>query len=131
MNIKFVDTKVISLIVNMSSDEITEDNEESLADDFKFTIAPAFNDLNKKEFLIIFNLDLKSNEFHLVIEYAARFTTDDEIDEMFKNSNFVNINAPAIAYPFLRAYISNITINSGYQPVVLPTINFTNFEKNL
>ncbi|MFZ2727026.1 MAG: protein-export chaperone SecB [Methylococcaceae bacterium] len=123
MNIQFVDTKVINL--NLTG--IVEENIESI-DDFNFSFTPAFSEFPSNEFLIIFSLSLKiEDSFVLSIEYAARFSTDDEIDEVFKESNFVKINAPAIAYPFLRAYISNLTLNSGFSPVILPTINFTKF----
>jgi len=56
------------------------------------------------------------------------FETDEEITEEFKNSHFPKINAPAIAYPYLRAYVSNLTLQSGVTPVMLPTINFVKFE---
>lgn len=43
----------------------------------------------------------------------------------FRNrQGFAKINAPAIAYPFLRAYIANFFISSGYNALMLPTINF-------
>ena len=48
---------------------------------------------------------------------------DSEISEENKTS-FVNSNAPAILFPYFRAYISTLTSLSGMQPVILPTINF-------
>ena len=33
-------------------------------------------------------------------------------------------NAPAIAFPYVRVFISNITLNAGYNPIVLPSFNF-------
>jgi len=70
------------------------------------------------------------DEFNLSIEYATKFLADDDIDEEFKESHFVKVNAPAIAYPFLRAYIGNFTLNSGFSPIILPTINFTKFKSS-
>jgi preprotein translocase subunit SecB len=124
MNIQFIDTKVTQLNLAAISQENLEDT-----DDFKFSFSPAFSELELNEFLIIFNISLKiENEFVLSVEYVARFFVDADIDETFKESNFVKINAPAIAYPFLRAYISNLTLSSGFPPIVLPTINFTKFS---
>ena len=54
----------------------------------------------------------------------------EDIDEKFKESNFPIINAPAIAYPFLRAFVSNFFVSSGYYPILLPTYNFTKFKKS-
>ena len=52
------------------------------------------------------------------------FRLDEEITEEFKLSDFPKINAPAIAFPYLRALVSNITLQSGFDPVMLPSINF-------
>jgi preprotein translocase subunit SecB len=119
MNISFSDTRVTKLSLELN--ENTGDNT------FRFSFTPAFSDLGTKEFLIIFNLELTGDDFSLTVEFAARFSTDEEIDDNFKESGFVKINAPAIAFPYLRAYISNFTISSGLSPIVLPTINFTKF----
>lgn len=58
------------------------------------------------------------------LEAVFVFSMDDEIDEAFKVSNFPKINAPAIAFPYIRAFISNLTLQSGFDPVILPSINF-------
>ncbi|NOQ35243.1 MAG: preprotein translocase subunit SecB [Methylococcaceae bacterium] len=123
MNITFIDTKVLQL--NLI--KIPEESEE-VTDNLDFSFSPAFSELKLDEFLIIFKLSLTVDSSRLSIEYAARFSVDGEIDNEFKESHFVKINAPAIAYPFLRAYISNLTLNSGLSPVVLPTVNFTKFS---
>ena len=87
-----------------------------------------FSNKNKFTFKIIFNLIINDREFDLNIEAMFNFETDEEITEEFKNSHFPKINAPAIAYPYLRAYVSNLTLQSGATPVMLPTINFVKFE---
>jgi len=44
--------------------------------------------------------------------------------------NFRYLSAPSIVYPYVRAYISNLSINSGINPVNIPSINFLDhFEK--
>ena len=87
-----------------------------------------FSNKNKFTFKIIFNLIINDREFDLNIEAMFNFETDEEITEEFKNSHFPKINAPAIAYPYLRAYVKNLTLQSGVTPVMLPTINFVKFE---
>lgn len=87
-----------------------------------------FSNRNRNSFKIVFNLSVKDRNFDLDIEAMFNFTTDEEITEEFKNSHFPRINAPAIAYPYLRAYVSNLTLQSGVNPAMLPTINFVKFE---
>lgn len=87
-----------------------------------------FDNKNKFAFKIVFNLTINDIEYDLNIEAMFNFKTDEEITEDFKNSYFPKINAPAIAYPYLRAYVSNLTLQSGVTPVMLPTINFVKFE---
>ena len=53
-----------------------------------------------------------------------------KITEDFKLSSFPKINAPAIAFPYLRAFVSNLTLQSGLEPVILPSINFVQLANN-
>jgi len=83
--------------------------------------------INEKEFSVTFKLVVTDELNKLSIEMSAIafFATADSIVEDFKDSNFVRINAPAIVFPYLRAYISNLTVGAGFSPIVLPTLNFT------
>ena len=87
-----------------------------------------FSNKNKFSFKIVFNLVIEDKNFDLNIEAVFNFITDEQITEEFKHSHFPKINAPAIAYPYLSAYVSNLTLQSGVTPVMLPTINFVKFE---
>ena len=64
------------------------------------------------------------------IEYEAIFGTDEEITDDFKKSSFPKVNAPAIAFPYLRAFVSVITQQAGYNTVVLPSFNFVKMAKD-
>ena len=70
---------------------------------------------------------VKSRRFVILkcrIELAEDECLDKVLDEDFFNEAFARINAPAIAYPFLRAYIANLFVASGYDALMLPTVNF-------
>ncbi len=99
--------------------------------EFHINFDKVYPEDNNKSFIIKFNIVIKDNEeyFSLKMSVNAIFETDEEIDEEFKTSAFPNVNAPAIAYPFLRSHVSHLTLLSGINPVMLPTINFTNFLK--
>ncbi len=120
-NIQFtdIDYKVISL-----NQAITIDPNTSL------NIVPEFDGEHKKKFNIIFTMSLENNDFKLKLKAVAQFSTDQDIDEEFIQSPFVKINAPAIAFPYVRTFISNLTLNSGYNPIVLPAFNFVKLAEN-
>lgn len=80
--------------------------------------------LEKSSFGVQFKMKIVDHNFILEIVAVAHFNTDVDIDKKFLNSSFAKINAPAIAYPYIRSYISNLTLNSGLNPVMLPSINF-------
>jgi preprotein translocase subunit SecB len=117
MKIQLENWKIQSLSFNMI-DEAREDNS------FSLNIGQIFPEDESKQFVVVFDIDLKDKSFNLVFQVAFVFTTEEEVTEEFKFSDFPKINAPAIAFPFIRAYISNLTLQSGFEPVILPSINF-------
>lgn len=70
------------------------------------------------------SLGNKSKDFNLEIIAIAHFECDGPIGANFLTSDFVKINAPAIGFPYLRAFISNFTLSTGFNPIFLPTYNF-------
>ncbi|RZL31401.1 MAG: hypothetical protein EOP00_35135 [Pedobacter sp.] len=70
------------------------------------------------------SLSNKINDFCLKVEAIAHFECDILIDIEFLNGDFVRVNAPAIGFPYLRAFISNFTLSAGFNPIFLPTYNF-------
>lgn len=120
MNIQLLHTQVDKLKLN--SFEIQEEKKENSFDmDFDIIYAK-----DKDVFSIVFKIEIMNyEEFELSFNYEAIFKTDSEITDDFTKSSFPSVNAPAIAFPFVRAFVSSLTLNSGYKPVILPSINFT------
>lgn len=122
MQIKFEHIQFTEVEYKTSSfnKNITKELETNLG------IGTLLSEKNKKTFAIEFDFSLenKTKKFLLKIKAIAHFATEEEIDETFANSHFVKVNAPAIAFPYVRTFISNLTLNSGYEPVILPAINF-------
>lgn len=84
-----------------------------------------------KIFLVNFNFELNylkeeedSGRLWLVAKASGIFETAEPIDAEFKASDFVNQNAPAIAFPYLRSFITTLTANTGIGPIILPSFNF-------
>lgn len=110
----------LSLSAGSFDKGITNDLETS------FGFKTGFSEKNNRSFAILFEIILENKEkgFFLKIKSTAHFETDKDIDFEFKESSFVKISAPAIAYPYMRTFISNLTLNSGYEPIILPSLNF-------
>lgn len=85
-----------------------------------------------KNFAISFEIQasLVANEIlDITIDYWAFFESDAELTDEFLNGPFTRINAPAIAFPYLRAFVTNLLVSAGYPAAYLPTINFVELDK--
>lgn len=105
-------------------------NDDRKEDSFDLKTSQVFPEEENRRFDLFFEIDVKDTDFDLFIKMLFIFEIDDDITEEFKVSDFPKINAPAIAFPYLRTLISNITLQSGFRPVMLPSINFVEFAKN-
>jgi preprotein translocase subunit SecB len=124
MEIQLENWKVSNLI--FSTDDISIERENS----FDLNTTHFFIEADDK-FVVNFEIFIRDKMFDLEINSMFVFSLDSKITEEFKNSNFPKINAPAIAFPFLRSHIANFTMQSGFEPVILPSINFIKLaEKN-
>ena len=100
----------------------------SKPDEFSVDFKPSgeFNEENNT-FELLFQFDAKSiNEEKpfIQIECIALFKfsehlTFDEIPPYFY------VNCIAIIFPYLRAFVSTVTLQSNMPPIVLPTMNLT------
>ena len=98
---------------------------------FRLMYEAVFSDDTKNDFFITFNFEYNNvvTNQKLELQYVSYFQTRDGlIDDKFKESAFATVNAPAIAYPFLRAFVMNFFVSSGYSAIVLPSINFTKYK---
>jgi len=126
MNLQLLDFQV----ANLSLESMTPSFEnEGKSFDMEYRIN--YNTEDKCVFAVIFDVELEhEGKFHLNLQYVSWFKTSYPIDKTFKESDFPIVNAPAIAFPFLRSYISTLTLNSGFPPAILPSINFVEMSKN-
>ena len=93
------------------------------------SISPFVNfDEEGKEYRVMFKGDFENSLFNLNLQFVAVFGTEEAIDEEFKTSELVKINSLAIAFPFMRSFISTFTINSGIPSFILPAYNFSKEE---
>lgn len=91
----------------------------------EFGVYSAFSNNDLHHYQVEFRMKTVSSDGALVnFKYLANFFREEKIDDDFKKSPFVYVNSPAIAYPYLRASVSSVLINSGLENIILPTINF-------
>ncbi len=74
-------------------------------------------------------MDLELNVekyFSLTLVAVGTFELDSELDDVLRKG-FVNSNAPAIMFPYVRSFISTLTANMGNSvgTIVIPTQLFT------
>ncbi len=83
---------------------------------------------NKNDFSVSFVISIIHTLyplFNFQIECSGSFSISQEVETTtFKN--FTQISAPSIVYPYIRAYVSNLFVQSGLNPLFIPTINFVN-----
>ena len=120
-------SRVERLLLNKDIElESSKSNVKSLS---VFTKFPN-SDSESRDFLVTFEIVLSLSQGYLLeIEHSSIFTSNVNLDKKFQESNFPKVNAPAIAYPFLRTFIANFLLNSGYEPIILPSINFKKKKK--
>ncbi|WP_286236199.1 protein-export chaperone SecB [Vibrio fluvialis] len=116
MNFRLSETRVRSLTINEL--DVSKDI-------FELKYSNGYSKDQDDVFVVQFDVAVKSEQgFELEIQYVAEFESDESISDDFKKSQFPIVNAPAIAYPYLRAFISLLTLNAGYETLILPTVNF-------
>jgi len=84
-----------------------------------------FKSLN--QFKLQLAVDIKDMDgnftINLVVESIFSYPEDADI-KSYMDSLFI-ANAPAIIFPYVRAYISSLTALSGMPTLILPTLNLT------
>jgi preprotein translocase subunit SecB len=129
MNIRLISGKVNTLSLVKSS--IINSEQESELGKLLFGYQPIYQEDDPKSFSIEFQIKVLEPLFTLEINAEYNFKTDEDISNDFKLSHFPKINAPAISFPFLRALVNTILINSGYSSPEIPPINFVELSQNI
>ncbi len=76
------------------------------------------------------NIEDKNKSFKIDIEAIANYAFENN-ESLEKLDDFFYINAPALLFPYIRAYISTLTNLSGFETINLPTLNMTGVGNDL
>jgi len=75
------------------------------------------------EFTIIFDVKINAKDFFSIsIVGFGFFSFEENAPEEDLKKAFININAPAIMFPYVRSFITTLTANLGlgFAPILLP-----------
>ncbi len=51
-------------------------------------------------------------------------------DSVLPHEQFVNVNAPAIIFPFIREHLSSLSSKAGLNPILLQPVNFVKMAQD-
>lgn len=120
LDFQIQESKISIKDANLISDKLNVHFEQSeyLSDDeslFKYEMNVGIEDDNKY-------LDIQ-------VVAGGLFEFDKNLTDLEKQA-FFSVNAPAILFPYVRAYITTLTSLSGIKPIILPTLNMTTSKEN-
>ena len=75
--------------------------------------------------------DNPNEEVVVQLESVALFQMEESVKSVDDIPNYFYANSIAIVYPYLRAFVSTLTLQSNAKPMVLPTMNLSSLEGNL
>lgn len=86
----------------------------------------------KSTFELTINVDITNVSKTVKVNVTAlgsfTFPKEKTLEEL---SGYFYMNAPALLFPYLRAYVATLTNLSGVDPINLPTLNLTEYGKKL
>jgi len=97
----------------------------------EFNISSTVNS-DKTKATILLEVTIKDSEqsnFFIDCKMVGNFSVI-QGDENLDLNQFLNINAPALIFPYVRETISNITMRAGIKPIILPPINMHLVKKS-
>lgn len=117
---RFVGYKVLKSLI-----EIQESIKASDDMSIEFKQSQGVN-VEDSKFRLVLEVNIFDENKAININVIAHgyFEFDRELNEADKG-DFFNINAPAILFPYLRAYVNTLTALSGIPSVTLPTVNLS------
>jgi len=119
---QFLNYKVIKTLI-----EINGESSKEL--ELEFEPKGLLDNLNN-----VFTLEMKVSIFDIDrnINIEVVFTGEYSIGFRDENFNgFILSSAPAILFPYIRAYLTSLTALSGITPIILPTMNLSGLMEKL
>lgn len=109
--------------------QVKKYGDAALVNDLSFSLDTGIEKVEgtNNQFRINYKIGLKNIGETLILsaDYHAIFVTNGPINNELLSSSLIKVNACAIGFPYLRSFISQLSVNAGIPAIILPTINFT------
>lgn len=116
---RFIDFRVVKSIYQMDVNKFHEGGK--LEVNFKF---PSQLELNEQKIAFPMEVLIENEDKSLRVQVDIIGVFESDVD-LTKEKSFIEVSAPAILFPYIRAYVSSMTSLSGLRPILLPTFNMT------
>ena len=117
---RFIDFKVIKSIYQIDVPKFKQGGKLDV--NFKFPAELDYVQGQPIAFPMEVLIENEDKSLRIQVGIIGVFESDVDIT---KEKSFIEVSAPAIIFPYIRAYVSNLTSMSGIQPILLPTYNMT------
>lgn len=117
---RFIDFKVIKSIYQIDVPKFKQGGKLDV--NFKFPAELDYAQGQPIAFPMEVLIENEDKSLRIQVGIIGIFESDVDIT---KEKSFIEVSAPAIIFPYIRAYVSNLTSMSGIQPILLPTYNMT------
>lgn len=88
-------------------------------------------ELNQFHLKLGVDIQDEGQKFNINLETTSIFEYPEDADLKEYINSYFTLNAPAIVFPYLRAYISTLTVLSGMPALNLPTLNLSDIGLRL
>lgn len=122
---KFEKYNILRTIINRKSDETPK----SLQIGFE-PKGTHFKENGRFELSLGVRIEDEGKNLLIEVDTIATYVLEGEVSDKILQT-FFYINAPAILFPYIRAYIATLTTLSGMAPINLPTLNLTQLAPEL
>ena len=117
--LKFQGVDIVNVTVNLLN---SFNHEEKPAIDLTIVPKVFYPEDRPNEFTIIVDLKVSAKEyFNIAVVAFGGFMLNKPANDP-DSKPFIDINAPAIMFPYVRSFISTLTANlgEGFPPIILP-----------
>jgi len=100
--------------------------------DINFDVEGKYNNDESRFYLSfeVLAIDEESNNSFISVSCQGIFEFKN-VEKFEDIPNFFYVNSIAILFPYVRSYISTVTVQSNIKPIILPTLNLTPLAKLL
>jgi len=125
-SLSFKGFKISKSIININHEKYPSNLEISF--DLKGEISRTSNSFR---LFVDTQISDKDELININVDTFADFNIDKEGIDEESYKNFIFTNAPAILFPYIRAYITSLTSLSGIKPIQLPLLNLSGLKDSL